>query len=191
LISIKVKEMKLVFWLLLLGIIVPCDASLAETSNIGTPRSVINSVWLSGGGNEKSLTWSIGLRRDWLGLEIGIASYGNMPKTETFDIPHNNYRRIGLREGLRIGIDLLAFVPIDKQFSIYTGPGVYFKEEANIIQSNATRWFYKESSTFKTELAGQVGINYSPDALKGFTLGAGYHTLRGTNVQIGWMRRMP
>jgi hypothetical protein len=165
-------------------VIVTSESCFGETNSGETTRSVGQWIWVSGGGNEKYFTGSVGLRRDWYGLELGVASFGNMPKTENFDIPHNDYTIIGPRVGSKIGIDLLGFLPIDKQFSIYTGPGIYFNEEANIIQSNATGWLYKQDNVLKVFAAGQVGINYSSESI---TIGIGYHSLRGATFQVGLM----
>ncbi|MBU6346838.1 hypothetical protein [Cylindrospermopsis curvispora] len=176
--------MKHFFWFSILLTVFNLQPGFSQTITKEKEKPLIlRSIWLSGGGNEKTFTGAVGLRRDWFGFEIGVASFSNMPTTEKFNIPHNSYTSIGERETSKLGIDLLGFLPISQDLFLYGGPGFYFAERANIIRSNATGWLYRKDSFTSTDFTGQAGINYTRS---NFTMGVSYHGLRGANIHIGW-----
>lgn len=142
-------------------------------------------LWLSVGYQDESVTGAIGGRYGWFGAELGINRTGNMPDTEDFSIPHNDFTSLGTRYSLSGGLDLLGFLDVSDRVSLYAGPGVYLQSSAEIIQSNATGWLYQNgpSSTSVTP-AGQAGLHVRVG--ENFVIGGGYHSLRGPNLHLGW-----
>lgn len=147
-----------------------------------------NATWLSIGANDKgSISGAVGVRRDWIGIEVGgVAEGTSLPSgTLSYTIPHGDFTKNGDYTGGSYGADLLLFLSLDdrKRFLLYGGPGVYLQSTTEVVQSNVTGWYYENGTSTSTTFAGGGGLRVA--ITPKFEIGAGYHSLRGVQGSIG------
>jgi hypothetical protein len=129
----------------------------------------------------------IGIRFNNIGLEIaGIFNQDRLPGAlNDFALPNNFLQTdLGVRKlSGQWGGDILGFFDLNSQVSLYGGVGLYFQSQGRISQSQATNELYKQTdeSTISTAVSGGVTYNLS----ESFSLGAGYHSIRGLTTRIG------
>ena len=158
----------------------PC---LGANNFFGVRDSV--QIWASGG-LKGCFTGSFGFRKNSIGLELGCLFNSEMSKDDFLDYPcpHGDYTVLGInRVGNTLGMDLLYFYsPNNYIFSVYGGLGVYVEDQSKIVRSNATGWIYRNAKNPNTVFPFSAGVKYLID--RKYEIGAGYHALRGVNVQF-------
>lgn len=146
------------------------------------------SLWLSAGGaTDGGTSLSLGGRGETFGAELGVIFNNEYSSTDLLDypVPHTSYVSLGKkRVDNTFGIDVLAFHNFNEDISAYIGLGGYFGEEREIARSTVTGWLYTQQKDTKFEAAGSIGLQYVGGDK--FTLGAGYHSVRGPNIQLGY-----
>lgn len=80
-----------------------------------------------------------------------------------------------------VGIDLLHYVDIGENTSVYAGAGLYLLGYDTVAESNATYWTYRQYTSFEGHLAFSGGLQFHPE---GFGVGIGFHSIRGVNLQM-------
>lgn len=122
------------------------------------------------------------LKDNW-GFEFG-GILGFSHSTEDYPCPHGSYTIIDEEDLLwGFGLDGLYLIPI-KQFTLYGGGGVYWYKYQIVACSHATGWLYQQDWFGKFRLAYSVGAKLKLTEKWG--LGAGYHSERGFNIQVGY-----
>jgi hypothetical protein len=166
----------------------------STTVNAGFTESV-GSVWLSVGASPSgNISGAVGARKGFIGSRFGIgAEFGlvgggtALPDgTLDYTIPHNNFTVNGDYTGNAYGGDLLVFLNLDHNgnVAIYGGPGIYAQSTTEVVQSNATGWYYENGTTTKTVFAGGGGIRVK--VAPKLEVGVGYHSLSGVQGSIGF-----
>jgi opacity protein-like surface antigen len=133
----------------------------------------------------------IGIRYNNIGLEFGaILNQDRLDGTvNDFSLPTNNptfssYTDLGIKKLTpQWGADFLAFVDVAPRVSLYGSVGIYFQSLSQIVQSQATSEFYKQTN--ENNVAGALGggVKFKPS--DNVSLGVGYHSLRGVTVGLG------
>jgi hypothetical protein len=80
-----------------------------------------------------------------------------------------------------VGIDLLRYVDIGENTSVYAGAGLYLLGYDTVAESNVTYWTYRQNTTFEGCFAFSGGLQFHPE---GFGVGIGFHSIRGVNLQM-------
>lgn len=143
------------------------------------------AFWVSGGkGDEPSA--AIGVREKNVGFEFGGLANSDWADTDILDypVPHNSYTNLGEQNvGNTLGLDVLGFYNVHERVALYAGLGGYFSDKAVIARSNATGLYYTQSDESGFEAAASAGVQFKLG--NRFLLGAGYHSIRGVNLQLG------
>jgi len=157
----------------------PCGSARAES---------VGSGWISVGASPKGqISGAIGARKGFIGAEFGVVGGGTALPEGTLDyyIPHNDFTVNGDYTGNAYGGDLLLFLNLDPRgnVAIYGGPGLYAQSTTEVVQSNATGWYYENGTSTQLVFAGGGGIRVK--VAPKLELGVGYHSLRGVQGSIG------
>ncbi len=145
-----------------------------------------SALWFSIGA-AKDFSFSVGGRGVNWGIEIGGVFDGEYSSDEVLDypVPHGYYTDLGEHKvGDTYGLDVLYYFFNKNEISIGGGVGMYMTEKAEIAQSNATGWLYKQSS--KTQIKPAIMVNFDyfvPN--KRLVLGLSLHSLRGIVFRLG------
>jgi len=144
----------------------------------------IKEVWGSGG-YKNDVSGSVGFRYGFVGLEFGAIDTNNAPDNLVdAPIPHSDFTAIGERnDGSQVGGDLLGVLDLDDRFALYGGVGGYWQEKIQVVRSNVTgiNWTQARGTDFEVAYSGGVHVRLS----ESFFIGAGYHSIRGVNGQLG------
>ena len=120
------------------------------------------------------------------GLGIGFIFNAEFASKDILDypVPHSSYTNLGTkRTSSAFGGDVYYFFGDSPNVRPYVGLGVYFAPKKEVAQSNITGWYYNQQSQTSTNLAAEVGIQMVSE--KGYTFGAGFHSIRGANIIVG------
>lgn len=131
---------------------------------------------------DKALSSSFAITGDNLGIEFGIIFSKRYTYYE-YPYPSGNYTIVGEEEtGYAYGTDILGFIDLTKNISIYGGFGVYKQEYVLITRrDNSTEDYCLPFEKHKFETGLSAGIQF---IFKKFLLGLGYHELRGYNIHF-------
>lgn len=125
-----------------------------------------------------------------IALDFGfIFNADNVPSgTLDYPVPHGDYRSLGKRQkgneyalAAKYGLELLKNEGI---FAFGLG-GFSISEEINLAQSNATGWYYQNSSTSKLNGLYGGGLGYFPVGSK-WSISAEYDNRRGITGSVGF-----
>lgn len=148
-------------------------AGMASASDIYTYGSI--------GYQDPMLNLSGALRFGNFGMEIGLG-FRQYPEILDYPCPHDDYIIIDDHyKSALLGMDLLHFVDIGENCSLYSGVGFYLVGYDMVAESNATGWLYREDTTFEGRFAYSGGLQIHEDHIG---IGIGYHSLRGVNLQM-------
>jgi hypothetical protein len=167
--------------------------NIAQAQNFPTPKPtpkpqpIYGAVYGSLGSDKSNASGAIGVRGKNWGVELGMLFDGEYYDVEVLDypVPHTNFNYLGVKnvDGT-FGLDVLRFENFDNTTaSIYYGAGLYVKDEALLAQSNATGWIYREED--KPKVLGAASIGFQWPVANRYSLGVGYHTIRGINASFG------
>jgi opacity protein-like surface antigen len=134
----------------------------------------------------------IGVRYSNIGLEVGaVFNQDNLNGTvNDFSLPTNNptfssFTDLGIKKvSPQWGVDLLGFVDVSPQVSLYGSAGIYFQSLSQIVQSQATNEFYKQTNETNTTGALGGGVKFKPS--DNVSIGVGYHSIRGVTAGVGF-----
>jgi opacity protein-like surface antigen len=151
------------------------------------PLEVFGSVGFKNG----NASPGIGVRYNNIGLELGaVFNQDNLNGTvNDFALPTNNptfsnFTNLGIKKvSPQWGVDLLGFVDVAPRVSIYGSVGIYFQSLSQIVQSQATNEFYKQTNETNTTGAVGGGMKFQPS--DNISIGVGYHSIRGVTAGIG------
>ena len=148
-----------------------------------TPTRAIGSIGFKDG----SISPAVGLRFNNIGFEVGgIFNQDNLPRpVNDFSLPSTFFfTDLGVKKlSPQWGADLLGFVDVAPQVSVYGSVGVYFQSQSRIAQSTATNELYKQTN--ETNVTGAVGGGVTYSASESVSVGLGYHSLRGVTARVG------
>jgi opacity protein-like surface antigen len=165
--------------------------SIGQDNNGRSARDAQNpsstQLFGSAGFTNGSIAPSIGVRYNYIGLEVGaVFNQDSLPgAVNDFSLPSNFFfNDLGIKKlSPQWGLDLLGFVDVAPRVAAYGSVGLYFQNVGRIAQSLATNELYKQTNTTNTTGAFGGGVIYSPsDSL---SVGLGYHSVRGVNVRLG------
>ncbi len=145
------------------------------------------SFWFSGGSKDGNGSFAFGFGFDNIGFEVGVIDDTNTPKgTLDYECPHWDYTSLGERTtASTVGIDLIGMINLSNNVTLYGGPGLYWHHTGEIVRSNASGWYYTQSSetTSKITCSGGIRFKFAEEA----RFGIGYHSLRGTNLTFEYL----
>jgi len=104
-----------------------------------------------------------------------------------YPVPHTDYTSLGTkRKGTEIPLLLKYGLEVikDKKIFVYVLGGASFGEEIELAQSNATGWYYEQSSTSK--IYGMYGGGVSYKATDKLLFSVEYDNRRGATGSIGY-----
>ncbi len=148
---------------------------------------ITNMIWFGYGQGAKidANTFSIGFRGGSFGVDMyksfSLEYEGNF---HDFTIPHDNYYVIdedGVKKSL--GLDLIYFVDLKKEQSIYLKGGLYGESRCKFVQSRDTDNAYCHNKYTSYSFSTGAGYMYS---YKNLAFSAGYHLNRGFEATIGF-----
>ncbi len=155
------------------------------------PRREQIEIFGSVGFRNGNTSPGIGVRYSNIGLELaGIFNQDSFPNTlNDFSLPTNNptfanVNNIGVKKvSPQWGADVLGFVDVAPRVSVYGSVGIYFQGVSQIVESQATGEFFKQTN--ETSVTGAVGggLNFKPS--ENTSIGVGYHSLRGVTGGVG------
>ncbi len=141
-----------------------------------------NYIYGSFGHNDSMFNFSGAMRFGHYGVELGLGGR-SYPGMLDYACPHTDYTIINDHyDSLLLGVDLIRYFDLGESCSIYVGAGVYLLGYEVLSQSNATGWVYREYTGAEGSFAYSYGLQFHQD--EGFGIGAGYHSLRGYNLQM-------
>ncbi|PSB52587.1 outer membrane protein [Chamaesiphon polymorphus] len=163
---------------------VPAEDRIAERNFQSTSSTqLFGSAGFTNGG----IAPSIGIRYNYIGLEVGaLFNQDSLPgAVNDFALPSNFFfNDLGVKKlSPQWGLDLLGFVDVTPQVAAYGSVGIYFQNVGRIAQSQATNELFKQTNITNTTGAVGGGVIYSPSDSVSF--GLGYHSIRGVNVRVG------
>jgi opacity protein-like surface antigen len=147
------------------------------------PIEIFGSVGFRNGNTSPG----IGVRYSNVGLELSaIFNQDSLPgNLNDFSLPSNSlFNNLGVKKvGPQWGADVLGFVDIAPRVSVYGSVGIYLQGLSQIVESQATGDFYKQTN--ETNVTGAVGggLNFKPS--ENTSIGVGYHSLRGVTGGVG------
>lgn len=143
--------------------------------------------WIGISGCADFLAVSGGRRlKNNLGIEFG-GVLGFSHSTHDYPCPHGSYAIIDEKDLLwGFGLDGLLLIPI-KRLTLYAGGGAYYYRYQIVARSYATGWLYQQYTFGRFRLAYSTGAKLILS--EKWELGAGYHSERGVNVQVGFKVR--
>jgi opacity protein-like surface antigen len=135
----------------------------------------------------------IGVRYYNIGLEIGaVLNQDSLNGTvNDFSLPTNNptfssFTDLGIKKlSPQWGVDVLGFVDVAPRVSLYGSVGLYFQSLSQIVQSQATNEFYKQTNETNTTGALGGGVKFKPS--DNVSIGVGYHSIRGVTAGVGFI----
>ncbi len=166
--------------------------SSGPSSNQNKPSGTGNTSWprisVSTGFKDGNISPGIGVRfKNNIGLEIGgIFNQDSLPgPLNDFALPSDAlFNDLGNKKvGAQIGGDVLGFLDVSPNVSIYGSLGLYFQNLSQVVQSQATNEIYQQTSS--TNVSGAVGAGVTYSASDNIDLGVGYHSLRGVTTRVG------
>lgn len=148
-------------------------------------------VFASVGFRNGNTSPGIGVRYSNVGLELGaIFNQDSFSNTlNDFSLPTNNptfanVNNIGVKKvSPQWGADVLGFVDVAPRVSVYGSVGIYFQGVSQIVESQATGEFFKQTN--ETSVTGAVGGGLNFKASENASIGVGYHSLRGVTGGVG------
>lgn len=139
-----------------------------------------------GGNSDGNFGFAVAGRGARFGLELGIVANSEFSDADAIDtsIPHNDFTSLGRkRVGSTYGLDFLFFHDFKPGPSFFLGAGLYASEVDEIVQSNVTGWYWKQSKGEELIPSMQVGLQLFTK--QRVVIGAAYHTYRGPTLQLG------
>lgn len=110
-------------------------------------------------------------------VEISEVFTDNLPEgTLDYPIPHNNYRSLGKREDDEIGVLLKTGYNFNKKITLQIGVGLLLVTEYEVVESNVTGWYYKQTEENKAYGQYYGGLLFRN---KPYVLSLGYNNQRG------------
>jgi hypothetical protein len=166
------------------------------------PRPDLGTASVSVGFNNGRVSPAAGYRfgNIPIGIEIGaVFNQDSLPPgtLNDFSVPPsllqqfpNGFENLGRRNLTpQIGADLLGYLQVAPNVSLYGGVGVYFQRQANITRSNVPPLPNVPPDLFQQTSNVDVSVAFSggADVKVGSSLrvGAGYHSLRGISARVG------
>ena len=158
-----------------------------------TPKQPPLEVFGTVGFKNGSASPGIGIRYNNIGLELGaIFNQDNLNGTvNDFSLPTNNptfssFTDLGIKKvSPQWGVDVLGFVDVAPRVSLYGSVGIYFQSSSQIVQSQATNEFYKQTNETNTTGALGGGVKFQPS--DNVSIGVGYHSIRGVTAGVGFI----
>jgi opacity protein-like surface antigen len=156
-----------------------------------TPKREPLEVFGTVGFKNGNASPGIGVRYNNIGLELGaIFNQDRLNGTvNDFSLPTNNptfssFTDLGIKKvSPQWGVDVLGFVDVAPRVSLYGSVGIYFQSLSQIVQSQATNEFYKQTNETNTTGALGGGVKFKPS--DNVSIGLGYHSIRGVTAGIG------
>jgi len=164
------------------GVVLACLAVLATTAQA---EAWVSLGRASGEGGGTSLSVGGKGAGNW-GFGVGFVFNSDYSDANVLDypVPHTNYTNLGVkRTGNTIGLDGYYFFS-SSNIRPYVGLGIYSSERKEIARSNVTGWYYNQGDKSKVQGAGEIGLQ--AETQNGLVFGAGYHSIRGGNISLGW-----
>jgi opacity protein-like surface antigen len=157
-----------------------------------TPKRDPLEVFANIGFKNGNASPGIGVRYNNIGLELGaIFNQDNLNGTvNDFSLPTNNptfssFTTLGIKKvSPQWGVDVLGFVDVAPRVSLYGSVGIYFQSLSQIVQSQATNEFYKQTNETNTTGALGGGVKFKPS--ENVSIGVGYHSIRGVTAGVGF-----
>ncbi len=157
-----------------------------------TPKRESLEIFGTVGFKNNNASPGIGVRYHNIGLELGaIFNQDRLDGTvNDFSLPTNNptfsnFTDLGIKKvSPQWGVDVLGFVDVAPGVSIYGSVGIYFQSLSQIVQSQATSEFYKQTNETNTIGALGGGVKFQPS--DNISLGVGYHSIRGVTAGVGF-----
>jgi opacity protein-like surface antigen len=151
------------------------------------PLEVFGTIGLKNG----NASPGIGVRYNNIGLELGaIFNQDSLNGVvNDFSLPTNNptfsrFTDLGIKKvSPQWGVDVLGFVDVAPRVSLYGSVGIYFQSLSQIVQSQATNEFYKQTNETNTTGALGGGVKFKPS--DNISIGVGYHSIRGVTAGVG------
>jgi hypothetical protein len=169
-----VKKITFISLVTLALVLIVAGMASAQASN--------NSTYVSVGYQDPMFNLSGALRWGGYGVEIGLG-FRSYPEMLDYPCPHYNYTILDdYYYSALIGVDLLRYIDIGENCSLYAGAGLYLLGYDMVVQSNDTGWIYRQESTVQGSFAYSGGLQFHQN--EGFGVGVGYHSLRGYNLQV-------
>jgi hypothetical protein len=163
---------------------VPAEDRIADRNAQNTSST---QLFGSAGFTNSGIAPSIGVRYNYIGLEVGaLFNQDSLPgAVNDFSLPSNFFfNDLGVKKlSPQWGLDLLGFIDVAPRVAAYGSVGLYFQNVGRIAQSQATNELYKQTNITNTTGAVGGGVIYSPS--ESVSVGLGYHSLRGVNVRVG------
>ncbi len=158
-----------------------------------TPKQDPLEVFGTVGFKNGSASPGIGVRYNNIGLELGaVFNQDNLNGTvNDFSLPTNNptfssFTDLGIKKvSPQWGVDVLGFVDVAPRVSLYGSVGIYFQSLSQIVQSQATNEFYKQTNETNTTGALGGGVKFKPS--DNISIGVGYHSIRGVTAGVGFI----
>ena len=196
---------KMIFgWMVLVSMVVG-SGSLAVASEYKRD----SALWVEGGatsGKNVDPGVAVGVRFGHIGLSFGYGGSPDYKSSKVMDVaPVNPAPLLGITSTYlgkksvdpAFGADLLFFLDLGEDVSLYAGPGVYYQEYRNLyrvdtISSPVNGWgvgtiYNVEEKKHEAVVAGGAGVQVkiANGAKASLFLTAGYHTIRGVSGGIG------
>jgi opacity protein-like surface antigen len=135
----------------------------------------------------------IGVRYYNIGLELGaVLNQDSLNGTvNDFSLPTNNptfssFTDLGIKKlSPQWGVDVLGFMDVAPRVSLYGSVGIYFQSLSQIVQSQATNEFYKQTN--ETNVTGALGGGVKFNPSDNVSIGVGYHSIRGVTGGVGFI----
>lgn len=125
-----------------------------------------------------------------LAFGVGIIFNGDDVPSDTLEypVPHWNYTDLGTKQD---GPEIALFgkygleVITNKRLFLFGLGGLSFAKEIELAQSNATGWYYEQSSSSKLNGVFGAGLSYFPPESK-VSLSVEYDNRRGITGSLGY-----
>jgi opacity protein-like surface antigen len=157
-----------------------------------TPKREPIEVFGTVGFKNNNASPGIGVRYNNIGLELGAVFNQDSLNGIVNDVrlPIENptfgsFTDLGIKKvSPQWGVDVLGFVDVAPTVSLYGSVGIYFQSLSQIVQSQATREFYKQTNETNTTGALGGGVKFKPS--DNVSIGVGYHSIRGVTAGVGF-----
>lgn len=162
-------------------------------------KYIENAFWLTGSYN-KHAGAGFGIRNRYFGVEFSYVDRSDFTGDEV-----NNYspgmvsllnlhkNSVSLGEKVvdpTYGIDFALYLNPTRFLSLYGEAGPYYEEKREINEDLESGKFWSEGNTKKLLLGGGGGLQFKLPIvdwgiIDGILVGAGYHSIKGINIQLG------
>lgn len=172
---LKKTGLTLIFTLILIFTI--ASMAWADSSDDTSTFYIYGSI----GYKEPMFNFSGAVRFGHFGVEVG-AGYRLYPGMLDYPCPHYDYTIIDYDYlSSLVGVDLIHYIDLADNVSIYAGGGLYLMEYDTVVESNSTYWVYRQYTRYEGRFAYSGGLQIHQN---GIGIGIGYHSLRGVNLQM-------